>query len=110
MKKNRAGIKLCALAADNILKKTLRVIARETSTGGIRYFPVKRVVSEKASKLIKTKYGDIQVKKIQFNKDMGNILRWAPEYESCKKISQSHKLPLRQVFLEALSILTERDS
>jgi uncharacterized protein (TIGR00299 family) protein len=109
MKKNRAAIKLCALAENQILKKTLQLITRETSTGGVRYFPVKRIVSQKALKSIKTKYGEIQVKKSQFNEDMGNIIRYIPEYESCRKLAQRHEVPLQLVYSEALSILNEND-
>src|SRR5690606_4613456 len=49
MKKNRAAVKLCALVDMQGLDAVLSLMASETSTGGMRYFPVQRLVAEKTS-------------------------------------------------------------
>jgi uncharacterized protein (TIGR00299 family) protein len=103
MKKNRAGVKLCCLVSYHLIGEALGLIASETTAGGMRYFPVKRTISGKSSRSVKTKYGEIKVKKIRFPKDMGNIVKLTPEYESCKIIAQRNNIPLQQVFQEAIS-------
>ena len=50
MKKNRSAVKLCALVEAPDLDRVLSVLAAETSTGGMRWFPVRRWVGAKGSR------------------------------------------------------------
>lgn len=100
MKKNRGAVKLCALADHAGLEAALGVIASETATGGVRWFPVRRLVAEKTMGTVSTSFGEVDVKKVEF--PGRSAPRWSPEYESCRKLALSAGAPLQDVYREAL--------
>ena len=99
MKKNRAAVKLCLLTDQKLLPKALEMIATETTTGGIRYFPVERLVAEKCTREIGTEFGKVQLKGIRF--PSMDFFRYTPEFESCKYIALKHHVPLATVYAAA---------
>ncbi len=100
MKKNRAAVKLCALVDAGGLEAALALIAFETSTGGVRYFPVQRLVAEKSSASVDTRFGTVELK---MNVFPGAIApRFTPEFESCRKLAEAAGAPLQDVYREAL--------
>src|SRR5690606_36841077 len=100
MKKNRAAVKLCALVDMQGLDAVLSLMASETSTGGMRYFPVQRLVAEKTSIEVETRFGKVDLKKIEF--PGRTPARYSPEFESCRARAQEAKAPLQEVYREAL--------
>ncbi len=100
MKKNRGAVKLCALADGETLEKALTLIASETATGGMRWFPVRRCIAEKSVGAVSTKYGEVEVKKIEFTGRAAP--RWSPEFESCRALARLAGVPLQDVYREAL--------
>ena len=99
MKKNRGAVKLCALADRATLDTALTVIASETLTGGVRWFPVERLVAEKTSETVATEFGEVEVKKVSFPGRAAP--RWTPEFESCRKLAQAKGVPLQEIYREA---------
>lgn len=63
MKKNRQGILLTCLCRKEDTEKISEVIFRYTSTIGLRMSEKKRKTLERQSEIIKTKYGDIRIKR-----------------------------------------------
>lgn len=63
MKKNRQGILLTCLCRKEDTEKISEVIFRYTSTNGLRMSEKKRKTLERQSEIIKTKYGDIRIKR-----------------------------------------------
>lgn len=63
MKKNRQGILLTCLCRNEDTEKISEVIFRYTSTIGLRMSEKKRKTLERQSEIIKTKYGDIRIKR-----------------------------------------------
>jgi pyridinium-3,5-bisthiocarboxylic acid mononucleotide nickel chelatase len=102
MKKNRAAVKLCALADRRELDAILSLIAAETSTGGVRYFPVRRLVAEKSIETVATRFGTVDVKKTVFPGPDAPRPRYTPEYESCRRLAEAANAPLQEVYREAL--------
>jgi uncharacterized protein (TIGR00299 family) protein len=101
MKKGRSAVKLCALADRAGLEDVLTLIASETATGGVRWFPVQRLVAEKAMGTVATPYGEVEVKRVAF---AGRAApRWSPEFESCRKLAEAKGVPLQDVYREALA-------
>lgn len=100
MKKNRGAIKLCALADRATLDSALTVIVSETMTGGVRWFPVERLVAEKTAETVATDFGEVEVKKVTFPGRAAP--RWTPEFESCRKLAQAKGAPLQEIYREAL--------
>ena len=77
----------------------------ETSTFGVRYQKLKRVMLERKFEKIETKYGNIQIKLGYLN---GELIKVTPEYEDCKIIAKKENLPLIKVFNEINCIISEK--
>lgn len=107
MKKDRSAVKLCALADRAALDAALTIIAAETATGGVRWFPVQRLVAEKTMGIVSTSYGEVEVKRISFPGRAAS--RWSPEYESCRKLAEAKGAPLQDVYREALARAMGKD-
>ena len=108
MKKNRPGILLRVIAQPKDRDELAGIILRETSTLGVRYYPVGRIILERASAKLKTSYGTIQVKVIE---EPGGTKRLAPEYDDLKRIANAKKIPLKLLYDEVVrSIRPSRTS
>ena len=71
----------------------------ETSTFGVRYYDVDRVVLDREFRRVKTPHGDVSVK---IGKLDGKVARVAPEYDVCKKIAVKKGLPVKKVYDDIL--------
>ncbi len=83
MKKNRPGIHLTVLCTEAKLPQIEEIILKETSTIGLRKYPVERTCMHRQFKKIVTPLGEITVKISQH----GKIKRTTPEYEDVKKMA-----------------------
>lgn len=101
MKKNRAAVKLCALVEAPGLDAALALIAAETATGGVRYFPVRRLVAERSSETVATRFGPVELKKTLF--PGAAAPRYTPEFESCRKLAEAGAAPLQEIYREAMA-------
>jgi hypothetical protein len=95
MKKNRPGTLVQVLCLRNLKEVLMDCILSETSTLGIRYYDAKRCMLTREKVIMKTAYGEIQVKRIT---EPGGSVRIVPEYEVCKNIALENKLPIRVVY------------
>jgi len=95
MKKNRPGTLVQVLCRRNLKEVLMDCILSETSTLGIRYYNAKRCMLTRETVIMKTAYGEIQVKRIT---EPGGSVRIVPEYEVCKNIALENKLPIRRVY------------
>jgi len=104
MKKNRPGTLVQVLCRRNLKEVLMDCILSETSTLGIRYYDAKRCMLTRETVIMKTAYGEIQVKRIT---EPGGSVRIVPEYEVCKKIALENKLPIRRVYDTIIRSVTE---
>lgn len=95
MKKNRPGILLQCQAPWNKKDAAMDVILKETTSIGVRYYPVERKVLRRELKTICTKYGPVRVKVV--SDDKGQVLKHLPEYEDVKKLSLKSKRPILNI-------------
>jgi hypothetical protein len=91
MKKGRPGIKLTVLCSEEKKEDLMKIILKETSTIGLRFYELKRKVLQREIKVIDTKFGKVRVK---FSRLGDDILKVTPEYEDCKKIAKKLNIPL----------------
>lgn len=98
MKKSRPGVLLTVITREETKDDIARIIFEETTTAGIRYSMMERVVLDREMRNITTKYGDIGVKVLSRG---GRVVTVSPEYEDCRSIAQSLGVPLKQVYDEA---------
>jgi pyridinium-3,5-bisthiocarboxylic acid mononucleotide nickel chelatase len=99
MKKNRPGTLLRVIAEPRDRERLGRIIFQETSTIGIRCYPVGRIILGRESKTIKTRYGEVTVKIVE---QPDGSKRAAPEYDDIKRIAVARKLPIKLVHDEVM--------
>jgi len=99
MKKNRPGTLLRIIAEPALREKLAEIVFRKTTTIGLRYYPVKRVILKRASGQIKTKFGTVKVKIIE---EPDGTKRATPEYEDLCRIAAAKKIPLRLLYDEVV--------
>jgi uncharacterized protein (TIGR00299 family) protein len=100
MKKNRPGLLLTVLCATGDADKFSELILRQTSAFGLRRYQAERRKLRREFNVVRTPYGDVSIK---IGKLGDQILQAAPEFESCKKLAEKEKLPLKQVYEAALA-------
>jgi len=105
MKKNRPGILLRIIAEPSTKDKLAEIVFKETSTIGLRYYPVGRVMLKRSSQRVKTKYGIISVKVVE---TPGEGKRATPEYEEIKKLAERKRVPLKMLYDEVLKVFKGR--
>src|SRR5690625_2691737 len=97
IKKNPTGILLQLLCSQKNLNKRKQILFTETTTLGIRYYPLTVHRTERSFRKISTKWGSITIKEGIYD---GQVIQRSPEYEECKKIAQDHQIPLKKVYEE----------
>ena|SRR5690606_6179524 len=95
MKKNRPGVMLQLLCSASLLEQMKDTIFRETTTLGIRYYPLSVHRLEREFVKVTTALGEVTVK---VGIHQGKVVQWAPEYEECKHLAQQHQLPLKEIY------------
>lgn len=105
MKKNRPATMLTILTDVSILEDVKKILFQETTTLGIRYYPmyVHRLARE--FKKIQTDWGEITVKLGIFQ---GQIVNISPEYKDCYSIAEDYNIPLKKVYNKVWECLSER--
>jgi len=99
MKKNRPGVLLTILCAESDADRFSEMILRETSAFGVRRHPAERRKLRREFTTVKTPFGEVTVK---IGKLDGKIVQAAPEFESCRKVAEQAKVPLKQVYEAAV--------
>lgn len=97
MKKGRPGHLLTVVASPEKENALGRVIFHETATLGYRRSAVGRVRLRRETGEVRTRYGPVRIKRATLD---GREIRYAPEYEDCRRIAKSSGLPLRVIMEE----------
>lgn len=92
MKKGRPGTKLSVLCEENRKSDMASLIFSETSTLGVRMTVHERIVLERRTIEVATRFGTIRAKVAAG--------RLAPEYDDCVKAAGTHRVALRDVYEE----------
>ncbi|MCK5235785.1 MAG: nickel pincer cofactor biosynthesis protein LarC [Deltaproteobacteria bacterium] len=100
MKKGRPGMLISALVNESKLDTTADVLFKESTTIGVRYFPLKRQCLERKTMKLKTKYGAITVKISSKNNEVINI---KPEFDECKKVAKKKNVPIKTVIAATMA-------
>jgi uncharacterized protein (DUF111 family) len=79
-----------------------QIILQDTTSIGVRYYPVNRLILKRESGNVKTRYGDVTVK---FVEQPNGTRRATPEYDDLKRIAAAKNLPLKTIHDEVMRIL-----
>lgn len=105
MKKGRSAIKLSVLCPVSIKNELELIIFRETTSIGIRSYPVDRTALDRCEKSVQTPWGAVRVKVSSLN---GEICSATPEYEDCRALAEANNASLKQVMDAAQIQPTEK--
>lgn len=94
MKKNRPAWELTVICGEDKAEELEQIIFTETTTIGIREYPLMRSILNREEKEVETVYGKAAVKQVTF----GNMTRAYPEYDTVKKLAKKNKVPFMDVF------------
>lgn len=98
MKKNRPGVTISVLCRQAELETIEAILLAETTTLGVRRWPVSRRVLRRTTHTVTTAWGDVDGK-------IGWLdarPRFSPEYESCRRLAAERAVPLREVYEAAV--------
>lgn len=94
MKKNRPAWELTVICGEDKAEEMEQIIFTETTTIGIREYPLMRSILNREEKEVETVYGKAAVKQVTF----GDMTRAYPEYDTVKKLAKKNKVPFMDVF------------
>lgn len=101
MKKSRQGSLLQVLCYESQLDALKTILFAETTTFGVRYFPVAVHRLGRRFVTVETRYGAVAVK---LGYHRGKRVQCSPEYEACAKQARDAGVPLGVVYAEAIQL------
>lgn len=104
MKKNRPAVKISVLAPPAKREAVSHILLTETSTFGIRFTEMDRVILDRQSMEVQTPYGKVAVKVGSLD---GQVIHFSPEYDICKQIARNKKIPVKTVY-DTVLIIAEK--
>lgn len=104
MKKGRPGLIVTVIAYKKDIDDIANYLLENTTSIGLRFYPVSRKVLPREIKKVHTSLGLIQVKEIVLP---SGKKRLSPEYESCLAIAREHGIPVTQIFNKVTSELNK---
>ena len=93
-KQNRPGILVTVLCEKKKLEDIIEILFKETTTFGVRYWPVERKILDRKFKTISSHYGNVKVKVGSYK---GKIYTVSPEYKDCKELAKKKKIPVKKI-------------
>ena len=100
MKKGRPGFTIRVLCADAQRERLAQLMLQESTTLGVRMHRVERLILPREEREVNTQYGLITIK-VAFDRE-GKVINLMPEYESCRQAAEEKKVPLKEVYQEAI--------
>jgi uncharacterized protein (TIGR00299 family) protein len=100
MKKNRPGVMITALCDEAKIPDLEAILFRETTTLGIRRYPVSRHKLRREAASVETPFGPVKGKLGWLD---GRPPTFSPEYEDCARVARELSVPLRDVYQAAHS-------
>ena len=104
MKKNRPATLLSVICEPARRDPLAQIILQETTSIGIRYYPVSRLILKRETREVKTRYGGVTVKIVE---QPDGTKRATPEYDDLKRIATAKNVPLKTVHDETMRNLKE---
>lgn len=100
MKKTRPATKISVLCDASSEQHLSDILLKESTTLGLRCFPVEKTILDRRVETIHSDYGNIDVKIALYN---GSSLKFKPEYEQCRLAAKKHHVPIMQIMEEVIT-------
>lgn len=105
MKKNRLGTKLTLLAEADKIEALVEAVFRETTSIGVRSYPVERRVCARALRTVRVAGGPVRVKVASWG---GRAVNVQPEYDDCLRLARKTGRPLKEILRSAAAAAEKR--
>ena len=100
MKKNRPAVHLSVLCDEAHTAALADLIFTETSAFGLRTEKITRLKLERRFEKVATEFGEVTIK---LGLKQGRVVQIAPEFESCRAVSEQSGQPLKAIYQAALA-------
>ena len=104
MKRGRPGFTISALCEEADLKDVLSAFLMHTSTIGVRYHPVRRLILPRHQYRVKTRYGEVGIKEVVLP---DGTRRTKPEYTDLFDISLRTGIPIAELRDEVKRVMQD---
>jgi len=105
MKKGRPGVILNVICETGLADIVKEIIFTESTTLGIRTFSFNKDTLAREFGKLDTIYGEVTVKRSFYN---GKEVSVKPEYDECKRIASERAIPVKEVYNNIMSVLTQK--
>ena len=95
MKKNRPGVMVTVLCDEDQIAAMEEILFRETTTLGVRRYPVSRHKLKRQATEVETPFGPIRGKLGWLD---GRPPTFSPEYDDCARVAAERGVALRDVY------------
>ena len=105
MKKSRPATKVSVLAEQKEREVLSKILLRETTSFGVRFYEVGRLTLDREIQKLKTSYGVIKIKIGSLD---GETVQAAPEFEDCRNLARKKKIPVKKVYDDVLALAQKK--
>ncbi len=105
MKRGRPAVLLRVLVEASGLTAMATRVLQESTSIGVRFYPVRRQCLEREHAVVETAWGPVRIK---VSSQDGVVRNALPEYQDCRQIALRTGLPLKEVYLEALTLYRQQ--
>jgi hypothetical protein len=106
MKKGRTGVQMTVLSSEEKLPALRDLLLRETTTIGLRWRLENKMALDREFAEVDTAWGKVQIKVARW--PSGEVANASPEYEVCRNLARTYKVPLKRVMQEAMRVWAEQ--
>jgi uncharacterized protein (TIGR00299 family) protein len=99
MKKSRPGVILSIICGEGQADDFTEFLLRETTALGVRRSICERRKLKREFTTVQTEYGEVTLKLGRLD---GQVIQRAPEYESCRRLSEKTGVPIKDIYAAAL--------
>jgi uncharacterized protein (TIGR00299 family) protein len=100
MKKGRTGVQMTVLSSPEKSPMLRDLLLRETTTIGLRWRLENKMALDREFAEVETEWGKVRIKVARW--PSGEVANASPEYEVCRNLAHTHKVPLKQVMQTAM--------
>ncbi len=95
MKKNRPGMLLTVMTVPNDRAAIKKIMFHETTTAGIREYPVRQTMLKRSFNTTQTPYGEVRVKSLFYD---GRCISKKPEYDDVKALAEQSGVSVKDIY------------
>jgi uncharacterized protein (TIGR00299 family) protein len=105
MKKGRPGIVLSVISETELADTLKEIVFTESTTLGIRTFSFRKDTLARQFGTIQTIYGTVTFKRSFYK---GKEVSIKPEYDECRRIASEKGIPVKEVYNNIMTVLTQK--